>query len=161
LGDILQLLFTDILGRQLKLTPDLPLRILGDANATGFRNSFQSCCNVHPITEDVATVEHDIPDVDPNAELDPFLLRDIGVALGHAALDIDSTAYGIHNAGEHRQQPISGVLDDPPTVLSDLGIDEGTQVILKLGVRSLLIQAGPARSLALRWRPRSPGGPGS
>jgi len=36
------------------------------------------------------------------------------------------------------------LLDNPPTVRRDFGIDEGAQVILKPGVRPLLIQAGQA-----------------
>src|SRR5262245_47730337 len=42
------------------------------------------------------------------------------------------------------KQPISGVLDNPPAVLSDLGIDQGAQVILELGVRALFVQTGQA-----------------
>jgi hypothetical protein len=55
--------------------------------------------------------------------------------LGHAALDIESTPDRIHHAAELSEQPISGVLDDPPTVLSDLGIDERAQMVLEPGVR--------------------------
>src|SRR5262249_27681877 len=77
-----------------------------------------------------------------NAELDPLLLWHLGVTLRHAALDIDGTPHRVHDAAELSQQPISGVLDNPPSVLSDLGIDKGTQVILEPSVRALLVKAG-------------------
>src|SRR5207244_3459493 len=90
----------------------------------------------------VATVDHHIPDVDTNAKLDPSFLRDLDISLDHAPLNIDGTTYRVHNAVELSQQPISGVLDNPPTVLRDLGIDERTQMVLKPGVRSLFVHTG-------------------
>jgi hypothetical protein len=124
LGDILQLVFADVLGGQRKLTPDLPVGIFGEANATGLRNTFQPCGHVHPIAENVATVEHDIPDIDADTELNPLFLRHVGIALSHSPLNIDRTAHRVHYTAELSQQPISGILNDPPTVLSDLGIDQ-------------------------------------
>src|SRR5262249_28109461 len=59
-----------------------------------------------------------------------------------AVLNIKGTPYRVHHAGELGQQPISGVLDDAPTVLSDLGIDERAQMVREPGVRSLLVLAG-------------------
>jgi len=140
--DVLELPFACILEGDIELTPNLPVRILGETNATGLRNAFQPCGHVHAIAEDVATVENDVPDIDPNAELDPPFLRHVGIALGHAALDIDGTPDRVHYAAELSQQPISGVLDNPPTVLGYLGIDEGAQVVLELGVRALFVHAG-------------------
>src|SRR5262249_10136357 len=115
---------------------------IGDANGTRLRNTFQSCRHVHAIAEDVAMVEHDIPDIDPNAELDPLLLGHVGVPLGHSLLNINRTAHRVHYAPELSQQSIAGILDNIPTVLSDLRIDQRAQVVLKLGVRSFFVQPG-------------------
>jgi hypothetical protein len=106
------------------------------ANATRLRKAFQSRRYVHPVPEDVATVEHDISDIDADAQLDPLLLWDLGIALGHAPLDIDSTPRRVYDAGELSEQPVSGVLDNPPAVFSDLWLDERAQVVLKLRVRA-------------------------
>jgi hypothetical protein len=144
LGDILELLLAHVLAGQLKLTSNLPVGIFGDTNATGLRKPFQACGNIHTIAKDVATVEHDIPDIDADAKLNPVSLWHIGVSLSHAPLDIDGTTHRIHYAAELCQQPISGVLDDPTTVLSDLGIDQGAQVVGEPDVRPLFIQAGQA-----------------
>ena len=78
--------------------------------------------DLHP----VATVEHDIPNIDANAELDALFLWHLGIALCHASLNIDRTTHCVYDAAELSKQPISGVLDDPPTVLGDLGIDQGS-----------------------------------
>ena len=53
-----------------------------------------------------------------------------------------STAQRTDDAAELGQHPIPSVLDDPATVFGDFGIDEGTQVVLELGVRALFVQAG-------------------
>src|SRR6266516_3448575 len=135
--DVLELLLADVdeLGRHLAL--DLPMGILGQTNAAGLGKTLQPCRHVHAIPENVTTIEHDIPDIDADAKLDPLLLRHIRVALGHSPLDIKGTTHRVHNAAELGQQPVAGVLDNSPTVLSNLGVDEGAQVILELGVRSL------------------------
>src|SRR5262249_7388949 len=108
------------------------------------RSSISSRGHIHAIAEDVATVDHHISDIDANAELNPLFLRHVGIALCHAALNIDSAAHRVHDATELSKQPISGVLDNPPTMLSDLGIDERAQVILEPSVRALFVQAGQA-----------------
>jgi hypothetical protein len=66
-----------------------------DANATGFRNAFQPGGDIHAIPKDVAVVDHYVTEIDPDAELDPPLLRHVGIALSHAALDIQGTSYRI------------------------------------------------------------------
>src|SRR5262249_6556271 len=114
------------------------------ADAAGLRNTFQPCGHVHAIAEDVATVDHHIADIDADAKLDPLLLGHVRVALGHASLDIDSAAHRVHDAAELSQQAIAGALDNAPTVLRDLGINEGAQVVREPGVRPLFVQAGQA-----------------
>jgi hypothetical protein len=41
-----------------------------------------------------------VAEVDADAEPDPLLLRHLGLALGHAALDLHSAAHGVDNAME-------------------------------------------------------------
>jgi hypothetical protein len=78
----------------------------------------------------------------PDAELDAVLPWHAGVALGHAALNVDGTAQRVHDAAKLGQHPIPGVLDDPATVFGDLRIDERPQMILKLDVRAFFVRAG-------------------
>src|SRR6202022_1945882 len=97
----------------------------GDADATGLRNPLQPCGYVHAVAEDVATINDDVADIDPNAKLDPLPLRHICVALHHATLNIKSTAHGVDHAAELGQHSITGVLDNTAAVFGNLGIDEG------------------------------------
>jgi hypothetical protein len=133
-----------IVDHYVELAPNLPMGILGDADAAGFRQAFQSRRHVHPIAEDIITVGDDVVDIDADAKLDPLFLWYVGIAFQHAPLDIKRTAHRVHDAAELSQQPISGVLDDPPTVLTDLRIDERAQMALELDVRALFVQTGQA-----------------
>jgi hypothetical protein len=108
----------------------------------GSANPYQTCRHVHAVAEDVATIDDDVADIDPNAKLDPLLLRHVGVALHHATLNIKSTAHGVDHAAELGQHSIAGVLDNTAAVFGNLGIDEGAQMVLELDVRALFIQAG-------------------
>src|SRR5262245_22466023 len=109
------------------------MRVIGDANAPRLRDAFQSCRQVHAIAEDVATVDDDVANVDPNAELDPPFLRHVSIAFGHSSLNINGTSHRVYDTAELSQQPVSGVLDNPPTVLNDFRINERAQVILEPG----------------------------
>ena len=60
------------------------------------------------------------------------LKRYVGVALDHAALNIDGTPHGIDDADEFHQHPVAGRLDDPTAMLDDFGIDQGLAVGFQL-----------------------------
>ena len=53
-----------------------------------------------------------------------FSSGDVGLALGHAALDLNGAAHSVHNARELRQEAIASVLHNPAPVLVDLRVDQ-------------------------------------
>jgi hypothetical protein len=79
--------------------------------------------------------------MDTDAEFDPYILRDVGVLPGHAALDFHSAARCIHRTGELHQHTVAGGLDNTAATRGDGGIDEGFSYGLELGQRAFLIQA--------------------
>jgi hypothetical protein len=96
------------------------------------------------VAEDVATIDDYVANVNADAALNPTLVRYVGVTLSHTALDIERTTHRVNNTGELSQQAVAGVLDNPPPVLSNLGLNEEAQVVPEPGVRSL--PPHPARS---------------
>ena len=52
--------------------------------------------------------------VDPNSENDAFVLRVIGVAVDHRALDLDGTTHRIHNGRKLHQDAVAGDFDVRP-----------------------------------------------
>src|SRR5215472_14128839 len=95
---------------------------VGDEYPAGLGESLQSCGHVHSIAEDVVLLRDHIAKVDADPELDPLVLRDEVVALGHAPLHFHSAANGIHNARKLRQEAVAGILYHPAPVLRDLRI---------------------------------------
>ena len=53
------------------LAANLPMRIVGDADAARFGNSFKACCDVDPIAEDIVVVDDDVANVNTDTKLDP------------------------------------------------------------------------------------------
>src|SRR5205823_3332990 len=57
-------------------------------------------------------------------------------------LNIESTAYCVHDTAKLSQHPVAGILDNAPMVLRDFGINEDAQMVLELGMRAFLVQSG-------------------
>src|SRR5258707_15452188 len=112
--DVLELLLASILESDIEFAPSVLLHPTRHADATGLCKALHACRHVHAITEDVATVDHYVADIDADAKLDALFLWHVDVALSHAALDINRTTHRVHYAAELSQQPISGVFDDTP-----------------------------------------------
>jgi hypothetical protein len=140
--NVFELLLPCILEGDIKLGSNETVTVAGDANAAGFGNAFEAYRHIYTITVNVTAVQDDVPNIDTNAKLDPLLVWHVSVTLGHSVLHIESTAHGVHDAAELGQQAITGVLDNSPTVFGDLRINQNAQMVLKPGVRPLLVHAG-------------------
>src|SRR5262249_41144757 len=93
----------------------------------------------HSITKGVAGITDDVPLVDAHPELDPFVVGDLGVALGHASLQFDSAPHGIHDTRELHEHTVTGGLHDPPPVLGYLGVHQILSMALKLSERAFFV----------------------
>jgi hypothetical protein len=105
---------------------------------------FETRSDVHAVAEDVVAVDDDIPDIDTDAEGDPLLDRQTGLTGGHAALHVERASHGIDRACELDQHPVTGRLDDAPTMLGDFRIDKLPSARLQLGERAFFICAHEA-----------------
>ena len=112
----------------------------------------QPRCDIHPVAENIFSLDNHIAEVDPNPELDPLLWRSGRVAVGHPPLHLHGAPDGVDHAGELGQEPVAGGLDDTPPVLGDLRLDQVPEVGLETLVRPLLIR--PIRRASTRPRRR-------
>ena len=80
--------------------------------------------HVDAVAVDVVVVADDVADIDADAKFDAPVRRHIGVALDHAALNVDGAAHGVDDADEFHQHAVAGRLDDTAAVLGDLGVDQ-------------------------------------
>src|SRR5437868_1550803 len=62
-----------------------------------------------------------VTEINAHTEYDPLFLRNIGIALCHAALNGDRTGDGLDDARELDQHSVAGRLDDPALVSSIFG----------------------------------------
>ena len=120
-GDVLKLLFAGILEGDIELASRIFLYAARNADPARFREALETGRHIHAVAEDVAAVDDDIADIDANAELDPPLLRHVGIPLEHAALDLDGTAQRIDHARELGQHTVAVVLTIRPWCSSIFG----------------------------------------
>ena len=110
----------------------------------GCGDAFEARRDIHAVAEDVVALDDDVAEIDADAELDAPVLRHIGVALAHAALDLGGAGDRVHHARELHQHAVAGELDDAPLVLGDLGVDQLVAMRLERGKRAGLVSAHEA-----------------
>src|SRR5262249_20268494 len=140
-GDVLELLLAGVLEGDVEPALRILVNTSRDADPAGLRQSFQSRGDIDAVAVDVVAVDDDVADIDADPELDPRLRRLVGIALVHAALNLDGATHGIDDAGEFGQQAVAGGLDDAALVFVDLGIEHRAPVGLQPGERSFLVEA--------------------
>ena len=91
---------------------------------------FEPRRDVYAVAEDVAVLDDNVSLMNADPELDPMSYGHGGVPLGHRRLHLGRAAQRVDDAGELHEQPVAGGLDDPTTVLGDLGIDQLAAVSL-------------------------------
>src|SRR5262249_15848254 len=139
-SDVLDLLLPEILEREAELVSHLVADDPADANAAGLRQRFQPRGDVHPIPKTAVSLTDHLAEIDAKAEAKPPLLGHLGLAVGHAALDLGRTPDGVHHAGKLCQQTIASVLYGVAPVLLDLWLDQLPEVRLEPLVRPFLIR---------------------
>src|SRR5262249_58790468 len=107
--------------------------------AAGLGERFELPRSISALAKNVISINNNIADINPNANLDALVRRYIRVALGHTALNIDSAAHSIDNANELHQRPISGGFNNSAAMFGDLRIDQFFAVRLELAQRAFLI----------------------
>jgi len=121
----LQVLRTHIFKGDIDLAADLTLRVVGDADAARLRDPLQARSDVDAVAKDIIVIDDDVTDVNADAELDPVVLRHVGILPGHAALDFNRKARRIDGTGEFDEHAVAGRLDYPSAMRGDGGIDQG------------------------------------
>src|SRR6266404_4231183 len=94
-----------------------------NTDAARFGEHFQTRRDVHPVAKDVVFLNDHIAKIDANAKLDPPGRRNVGVASGHPALNLDPAQHRVGDAVEFDQHAVASSLDDSAAVLGDGRID--------------------------------------
>ena len=90
LGDVLELRRAEIADRQIEPSLDLPIGVLGETDRAGLRDALQPRGDIDAVAHEIAVALLDnVAQMNADAELDPPLGRQAGVALDHAVLHFD------------------------------------------------------------------------
>jgi hypothetical protein len=132
-------LVASVLKRNRKPAYDVFLHPRRNAQATRLSKRLQPSRNIHAVSENVAAFSDDIADVNADSEVDPFVMRHIGISFSHAALNLDGTAYSINGTGKLHQHSVPGGLDNTPAVLSNIWIYKGASMGFELAQSASLV----------------------
>ena len=112
----------------------------------GSARPFEPRRDVDALAQNVAVRLGDhVAEIDADAKPDAPVGIEIGVAVEHAALHLGGTAHRIDDAGEFRQQPIAGGLDDTALMLTDFRVDQLAAMRLEAIEGALLVHPDEAR----------------
>src|SRR5439155_26241748 len=99
-SNILESLSAHILKGALYLAPNLPVRIVGNADTARLGDPFESYRYIDPITKDIIFSNDNITDVNADAKVDAFVRRHIDILFCHGPLDFVGTSHSVDHAGE-------------------------------------------------------------
>ena len=94
-----------------------------DRGATRGRELLEAGGDVHPVAEQVPTLDDHVAKVDPNPEHYPPLGLHLGLPQPDASLHRDGTGHGVHHRAELHDGTVAHELDDAALVLGQEWID--------------------------------------
>jgi len=105
------------------------------------RQRLQAGRDIHRVTEHVVIGIDDVAEMQADAEGLPPLDRHVGVALGHAALQLDCRAHRLDGAAELGHHAVTDGLDDAAVVALEHRRDQLGEMGAQIGERLLLVGA--------------------
>ena len=103
---------------------DLIMDLAGDAEATGIGQSLEPRRNVDAIAVDVRALDHDVAEVDADAQSNALLVGQVGLPVGHRSLDDNSAFDRLDDAGKLGQQTVAHQLHGTAAMLRNRRLDE-------------------------------------
>ena len=104
---------------------DLPVGLLGETDRPRLRDALKTRGDIdavaHQIT--VGLLDH-IAEMNADAELDPPLRRQAGIALDHAVLHFNRATHSVDYAAKFDDAAVACAFDDPPMMGGDCRVDE-------------------------------------
>lgn len=88
---------------------------------------------------DVAVLDDDVPEIDPDAEFELVAGRLAEIVLGYGALNVDGTAQSVDDARKLYQQPVPHRLDEAAMMLGDLRLEYCLKERAKSRARAFLV----------------------
>ena len=138
-GNVLQGLSAHILEAGVDLVPDGVEGHAGNQHATRFRDTFKTGRDVDAVTIEIAALDHDVTEVDTDAQHDVASFRQIAVRGGHAVLQFDRALHRVYRTAELDEHAVAGDLEDAALVADDQGLQHLLPPGLERGQRAGLV----------------------
>jgi hypothetical protein len=114
LGDVLELALAQILEQDLGRAVDEIAHRARDVDRARLGDVLEPRRHVHAVALDVAVLDHDVAEIDADAEFDALPLGDVGVARRHAVLHVDRAAHRLTGLANSARTPSPVVLTRRP-----------------------------------------------
>src|SRR6516225_4207463 len=138
-GDVLDLLLPHVLEGDCELVAHLISYNSADADAARFSQGLETRRDVDTVAKDVVLVDHDVAEIDADAEIDAPISLHASVARGDLALNLDRATNRINHARKLAEQTVARSIDDPAAVLLDLGVGNLSPQCLQPSERAFLV----------------------
>ncbi|MCY1239257.1 hypothetical protein D9M68_715860 [compost metagenome] len=102
---------------KLQLADDLVVQRTGDADVGRLRHLLQPRRHIHAVAKQVAAVDHDVAEIEADAELHAPLRREVGVSPLQGPLDGDRCPNRLHCTLEFCDKAIASGAEDAPAML--------------------------------------------
>jgi hypothetical protein len=116
-----------------------------DQDASRWAEFLQAGSNVHPVTQEIVALDHDIPDVDTDAQDKPAFGTHLRVPLGQPRLNCRGAGHRVDDRRKLRDEAIAHQLDDAAVVFTQQGLQEGMPQMLHRGQRPGFVGFDEAR----------------
>jgi hypothetical protein len=117
--DVLERALAAIFKREAALAGQLPLHRIGNADSPRLGHRLEPGGDVHPVSEQIATFDHDITEVDADAEADAALGQDVFLIIRDPSLQGNRTSHGVYDGAKFHKSTVAHQLNDAPLVLCE------------------------------------------
>ena len=114
--DVFHLLRSRIYKTQVELAAHLFVKFSGNADASRFRQRFQPCCHVHPVTIKVVAFNDHVADVETDSELHLVFRVYLVVAVPQILLELYRRYNCVHRTAKLRDYGITGATEDTSVI---------------------------------------------
>jgi hypothetical protein len=117
--DVLDDLLTEVLEAEAGEVANAVADTAAHADATCAGQGLESCSHIHAVTKDVAVLDHNVTDVDADAEHHLARLQQLSVSRGDLVLNLDGAPDGIDDAGKFGEHTVACCIGDPTAERDD------------------------------------------
>jgi hypothetical protein len=141
LRDVLEVLSAEFAIGHIKLALDLIEHLARNADAAAIGKAFEPSRDIDSVAEDVGALRNDVAEIYADAEFDALVRRCLRIAFEHAALNLDGTRDGVHDAAKFSKDTVPSGVGDVAAMDLDRRVQELAPVGPQPGERTDLVGA--------------------